>query len=306
MLGAAVDTMTTAEGNAPGKAQDLRVAWASMILEQTFSRYNDIQCIDETRVILREHSSDYIHANWMTTPKGKKFICTQGPMPNTISDFWRMILQEDCRTIIMLCCLKEDKKQKCAKYYPSKASKPFLIDNTVVQLIKRNWSEDLGIMTSVWNVKHREREFELRHIQYKKWPDHSVPKDSLGVLELHKIMEENSDDHPVVIHCSAGIGRTCTLTGIEMLLEQLRTLNFQSSTTIVKSMRRARLGAVQKAIQYLFMHVAVLEWLCQVLDPESILNINERHHRPAAITGADQVQKRKSDDNTVASKLHVG
>ncbi|KAL6740215.1 hypothetical protein Aduo_013592 [Ancylostoma duodenale] len=293
MLGMAVDMMTTIEGDGiPWKAQDPRVAWASMILEkgalyvmkrfrkvQRFkpgrfsavafkanpdkNRYNDIQCIDETRVILRDHTSDYIHANWMTTPKGKKFICTQGPMSNTISDFWHMILQEDCRTIIMLCCLEEDKKQKCARYYPSKTSKPFLVDNTVVKLVKQNWSEELGIMTSVWNVKHREREFELRHIQYKKWPDHSAPKDSLGVLELHKMINKNSDDHPIVIHCSAGIGRTCTLTGIEMLLEQLRTLNFQSSTTIVKSMRRARLGAVQKAIQYLFMHVAALEWLCQ-------------------------------------------
>ncbi|EYB89455.1 hypothetical protein Y032_0232g3066 [Ancylostoma ceylanicum] len=308
MLTMAVDMMTT-EGEAfAGKAQDPRLAWASMVLEQGAlyimkkfrkvqrfkpgrysvaafkanpqkNRYNDIQCIDETRVILRDHTSDYIHANWVTTPKGKKFICTQGPMPTTVSDFWHMILQEDCRTIIMLCRLEEDKKQKCVQYYPNKTSQPFLIDNTVVKLVKQKWSEELGVMTSVWNVKHREREFELRHIQYKNWPDHSAPKDSLGVLELHKVIKKNPEDHPVVIHCSAGVGRTCTLAGVEILLEQMRTLNFQSSITIVKTMRRSRLGAVQRAIQYLFMHLVVLEWLCQVNHRENVLSTTERQRQ---------------------------
>ncbi|VDK47479.1 unnamed protein product [Cylicostephanus goldi] len=68
-------------------------------------------------------------------------------------------------------------------------------------------------MTSVWNVKCKERVFELRHIQYKKWPDHSAPSDTVGAVELHRLIRNCPKGHPIVVHCSAGIGRTCTLIG---------------------------------------------------------------------------------------------
>ncbi|KAK6749933.1 hypothetical protein RB195_002130 [Necator americanus] len=284
--------ITTADDTIYDKLKDPRICWSSMILEQGAlyvmklfrkvrrfkppnvnavafkanhdkNRYTDIICNDNTRVVLRNHSCDYIHANWITSPKGTRFICTQGPMKNTLSDFWHMILQEDCRTIVMLCSLEEDNKSKCTKYYPDSASSPFTIDKTTVTLVDQNMSEKSGLMSSLWKVKHREREFELRHLQYTNWVDHLAPKDTHGVIELHRELSKSPEGRPIVVHCSAGVGRTCTLVGIELLLEQANKLNSTSGVTLVKKMRESRMGAVQKSIQFLFMHYVVLDVFCQ-------------------------------------------
>ncbi|KHJ81992.1 Protein-tyrosine phosphatase, partial [Oesophagostomum dentatum] len=106
-------------------------------------------------------------------------------------------------------------------------------------------------------------EFVMRHIQCRNWPDHSAPINAAGTIQLHREISQCPRGHPIVIHCSAGVGRTCTLLGVELMLEHVRLLNSHSGTKVVKTMRRFRLGAVQKAIQFLFMHVVVLELFCQ-------------------------------------------
>ncbi|VDO23621.1 unnamed protein product [Heligmosomoides polygyrus] len=80
--------------------------WNYRIRKTTF-RYQDIRCLDSTRVILQNRSNDYIHANWINSADGRRFICAQGPMEGTVGDFWEMLVQEGCRTIIMLCALIE-------------------------------------------------------------------------------------------------------------------------------------------------------------------------------------------------------
>ncbi|CAJ0602146.1 unnamed protein product [Cylicocyclus nassatus] len=328
--------MTTAEGNAFSRRPlDARLTWSMAVLEQgalytlktfrkikrfkppgvTFiafnsnpkkNRYNDIHCMDKTRVILRNHSCDYIHANWLTSFNGVKFICTQAPMASTLSDFWHMILQENCRTIIMLCQLEEDNKEKCVRYFPEKAETPFTVDNTVVTLIKQTWSEEHGIMTSVWSVRCKERVFEVRHIQYKKWPDHSAPSDTVGAVELHREIRNCPKGHPIVVHCSAGIGRTCTLIGVELLLEQSRWLNYYSGRSIVKTMRRSRLGAVQRAIQFLFMHYVLLDLFCKekLLNSDDVRLIQFRNVYDQLVKESNKLRLQKKKKKKAEPKAH--
>ncbi|KAK6051612.1 Protein-tyrosine phosphatase, partial [Cooperia oncophora] len=99
----------------------------------------------------------------------------------------------------------------------------------------------------------RGREFQVRHLQYSRWPDHSSPLKTNTALQLHREIIDSNPQYPILIHCSAGIGRTCTLIGVEMILESVLANKFHSGTAIVRALRRSRAGAVQKAIQFLFM-----------------------------------------------------
>ncbi|KAK6010208.1 Protein-tyrosine phosphatase, partial [Ostertagia ostertagi] len=82
--------------------------------------YEDVICVDNTRVILKERGpdDDYIHASWMDTPDGQRYICTQGPLQETLEDFWHMVYTEKCNVVVMLCCLREGNNEKCVLYYP--------------------------------------------------------------------------------------------------------------------------------------------------------------------------------------------
>ncbi|EYB89448.1 hypothetical protein Y032_0232g3063 [Ancylostoma ceylanicum] len=194
------------------------------------NRYEDIRCIDATRVVLKGGPSDYIHANWITLADGRRFICSQaepgilsstgikqnirlqGPMQSTVGDFWHMIIQENCRTVIMLCKLVEDEKEKCAKYFPQSSEGSLTFGSTKVSLIKKTVSEH-GYTASTWKVQDRERQFTMRHLQCTSWPDQSAPRNSLEVIGIHKEILKVPRENPIVVHCSAGVGRTCTLIG---------------------------------------------------------------------------------------------
>lgn len=103
-----------------------RTTRASDSRENIFkNRYPDIKAYDQTRVKLAQidsiAGSDYINANFvMGYKERKKFICAQGPMDNTVCDFWRMIWEQHLELILMLTNLEEYSKTKCAKYWPDK------------------------------------------------------------------------------------------------------------------------------------------------------------------------------------------
>ncbi|KAK6749935.1 hypothetical protein RB195_002131 [Necator americanus] len=226
------------------------------------NRYDDIRCIDATRVILKGWSSDYIHANWIVMADGRRFICSQAPMESTIGDFWHMIIQENCRTIIMLCNFVEDDKEKCAKYFPQSKESSVTFGSTKVTLVEQSVSEH-GYTTSNWKVQNRDRQFTLRHLHCTTWPDHSAPQSTLEVIALHKEISKSPRENPIIIHCSAGIGRTCTLMGIELLLERIHHRRDASGVAVMRWLRDRRLGAIQKSIQFVFMHYAIIQLLCQ-------------------------------------------
>ncbi|WKY05132.1 hypothetical protein Q1695_005838 [Nippostrongylus brasiliensis] len=255
------------------------------------NRYDDIKCIDDTRVVLRETTSGYINANYIISLSGRKYICTQAPMDTTMADFWKMVIQEKCRMIVMLCSEIEgtkgqelarvircglttnhgfggrledcDGKSKCTSYYPARVGDKVTFGKTTITSLTQSISAQFGYTLSICDVQTGPNRFKLRHIHCVSWPDHSAPQNAKCAIEIHRILVKNRLSRAVVIHCSAGIGRTCTLVGAELLLERIQLRRNPSAVSVLRLMRRCRMGAVQVSVQYVFMLLILLELFCE-------------------------------------------
>ncbi|KAI6215664.1 Tyrosine-protein phosphatase non-receptor type 9 [Aphelenchoides besseyi] len=231
------------------------------------NRYADVMCLDENRVVLRDRSlkNSYIHASYVRVPenpKAQQYICTQGPMEETAEDFWQMIIQENVSVIVMLCNFYENGEEKCCHYYPRTKNKE--IKFGFLCTVRNIKTGKTGIDTSTWSELDVETNFassRVYHILWTDWIDHSAPSDALPVIQLLKLAKSKAGDGPIVVHCSAGIGRTGTFVGVDYISEKLRhslvsTVYMQD---LVKEFRRQRLHAIQSASQYVFLHVALIE-----------------------------------------------
>ncbi|MBN3283789.1 PTN11 phosphatase, partial [Polyodon spathula] len=252
------------------------------------NRYKNILPFDHTRVMLNdkeinELGSDYINANIImpevevkcnnTKPK-KSYIATQGCLQNTISDFWRMVFQENSRVIVMTTKEVERGKSKCVKYWP---------DVTVLKeygaMRVRNARETSAHdyilrelrMSKVGQGPDDERTVWQYH--FRAWPDHGVPGDPGGVLdfleEVNMKQESILEAGPIVVHCSAGIGRTGTFIVIDMLIDVIREKgkSFQwvdcdiDVPKSIQMVRSQRSGMVQTEAQYRFIYMAVQHYI---------------------------------------------
>ncbi|KAK6012923.1 Protein-tyrosine phosphatase [Ostertagia ostertagi] len=140
--------------------------------------------------------------------------------------------------------------------------KPLKIGNTTITLITQTTSAH-GNVLSDWAVKNKDREIKLRHIHCTVWDDQSAPPSLAPIIEILNEMLKNPTGHPVVVHCSAGIGRTCTLLGIVLLLERIRKGKDATGVSVMRWLRNQRHGAIQKGIQFVFLHRVTIEVLCQ-------------------------------------------
>uniref|UniRef100_A0A1I7T4A2 Protein-tyrosine phosphatase n=1 Tax=Caenorhabditis tropicalis TaxID=1561998 RepID=A0A1I7T4A2_9PELO len=224
------------------------------------NRYNHIFCADENRVILkdRDASNDYIHASWMDMPDGVQFISTQGPIKSTIVDFWHMIFTEKCSVIVMLCNYTESDQEKCQKYFYD-TEKEFgdykvkMIEKTaelfnpvrytVIQLTKKNSS-----------VKHI-----VHHFWYYDWHDQIAPLDPAPMIKMYKAVLKKTNGKPIVVHCSAGVGRTATFVGIHFGCTTIRENPSIDMVEILKRLRKMRLGSIQSQLQFIFLIVLIIQ-----------------------------------------------
>lgn len=219
------------------------------------NRYKDVFCQDETRVVLKwppGSTNDYIHANWASIRGEKRFICSQGPTENTIDDFWRMIWEQKIRVIVMLCNVVEQGKKKCEQYYPEKPEDPPIItaSNIIIKNTGRTEVEKLHTVSSL-DVTVNGETFSVRHYFWSNWPDRGVPSDIMVCLRLLARIKAFS---PILVHCSAGIGRTGTIVGLEMCLQLILSGEPLSMQNVVRHLRACRHGSVQTDVQYLYMH----------------------------------------------------
>ncbi|PIO67816.1 Protein-tyrosine phosphatase [Teladorsagia circumcincta] len=149
------------------------------------NRYQDVPCQDQCRVVLKWHraATDYIHANFVGTPVSpRRFILTQGPLEQTVNEFWHMVLQEEAETIIMLCNCIETGKYKCHPYWPDKTGEMKQFNGVEVYNVQTRVlsPEELTVMVCILNVKFAKPDGsmdarEVRHYQWMDWPDRGVP-----------------------------------------------------------------------------------------------------------------------------------
>uniref|UniRef100_A0A914PE25 Uncharacterized protein n=1 Tax=Panagrolaimus davidi TaxID=227884 RepID=A0A914PE25_9BILA len=138
----------------------------------------------------------------------QRFICAQGPLDETAEDFWRMVLQEKCQVVIMLCDFYENNLEKCFQYFPSTPGASIKIGQYTITNFFQGESGIESVKWSVLEVCNGKRKVLINSFHYYSWPDHLAPLNPGIVIDLMQLSKAKSDVRPIVVHCSAGIGRT--------------------------------------------------------------------------------------------------
>ncbi|CAI5442716.1 unnamed protein product [Caenorhabditis angaria] len=234
------------------------------------NRYLDIRCLEQSRVILnflseKEEGSGYIHANYVANQYLQhRYILTQAPKSNTISDFWRMVWQEETKSIVMLCDFFENGKEKCSKYYPLSEGNIFRLDNVHDNFFIQNQSitKERGMICTKLKLCFKNEPVRIiNHYQFLEWPDFNVPSPTSTKSILQILSRVRKDTTPTIIHCAAGIGRSGTLIATEIAICAMENFNPPEIQNIVADLRiKGRCGSVQTFEQYLLIRKLVLEY----------------------------------------------
>ncbi|KAL3260966.1 hypothetical protein MRX96_046209 [Rhipicephalus microplus] len=226
--------------------------------------------------------SDYINANLIKGASGSRaYIASQGPLPTTVMDFWRMIWECEVQVIIMACNEKESGKYKCERYWPNEGEKK-QYGNITVELVK--WKQvcpDFLLRTLRARCGTEER--TLCQFHYWSWPDHGVPTSVGPIVDLVRLVRDcqASEALPVLVHCSAGCGRTGTICAIDYVWGLMRVGKLSDSFSlyqIIREMRLQRIAMVQTKEQYVLVHrvvAALFEQQLRIIDSHTYENLDE-------------------------------
>ncbi|XP_051940211.1 tyrosine-protein phosphatase non-receptor type 9 [Hippocampus zosterae] len=256
--------------------------YSKKLSNQLKNRYSDVLCLDQSRVRLsqlcddEDETSDYINASFMDGYKRRKaYIATQGPLPKTFGDFWRMVWEQMVLIIVMTTRVVERGRVKCGQYWPLEEGRTeqhgcFLIRNTHIQVFHDFKLSHLEL----YNTQSGERR-DVCHYLYVSWPDFGVPKSASAMLDFREhVLQRRLDTvqslgsswkgppggPPVVVHCSAGIGRTGTFCTLDICLSRLEDIGTVDVHETVRRMRTQRAFSIQTWDQYYFCYTAVIEY----------------------------------------------
>ncbi|XP_056606922.1 protein tyrosine phosphatase receptor type Fa isoform X8 [Triplophysa dalaica] len=228
------------------------------------NRYANVIAYDHSRVVLNPidgvPGSDYINGNYVDGyRKQNAYIATQGPLPETLSDFWRMMWEQRTNTIVMMTRLEEKSRVKCDQYWPSRGTETYgMIQVTVLDTVEL---ATYSVRTFALYKNGSSEKREVRQFQFMAWPDHGVPEYPTPILAfLRRVKACNPPDAgPMVVHCSAGVGRTGCFIVIDAMLERMKHEKLVDIYGHVTCMRAQRNYMVQTEDQYIFIHEALLE-----------------------------------------------
>ncbi|OQV13234.1 Tyrosine-protein phosphatase non-receptor type 9 [Hypsibius exemplaris] len=240
------------------------------------NRYVDVPCFDSSRVKLRDRpaNDDYIHANFVDGYEQKNaFISTQGPMPKTFADFWMMVWQEDVRVLVMTTRTVERGKTKCGQYWPVEVKETVMMgDYEVTCYAGESLAHHVETQLIVkWKGESR----QIVHLQFTDWPDYGVPHSAESMFDFIQLMRDNQSaavrrmnppwtghpkGPPIIVHCSAGIGRSGTLCALDICLRRLDDCGLVDVHQSVEKLRSQRCQSIQMPEQYLFCNLAVVEY----------------------------------------------
>uniref|UniRef100_A0A4W6F1S3 Receptor-type tyrosine-protein phosphatase F n=1 Tax=Lates calcarifer TaxID=8187 RepID=A0A4W6F1S3_LATCA len=235
---------------------------SNMEVNKPKNRYANVIAYDHSRVVLTsvDGKSDYINANYIDGyRKQNAYIATQGPLPETLSDFWRMVWEQRSNTIVMMTRLEEKSRVKCDQYWPSRGTETYgMIQVTMLDTVEL---ATYSVRTFALYKNGSSEKREVRQFQFMAWPDHGVPEYPTPILAfLRRVKSCNPPDAgPMVVHCSAGVGRTGCFIVIDAMLERMKHEKSVDIYGHVTCMRAQRNYMVQTEDQYIFIHEALLE-----------------------------------------------
>ncbi|XP_061544107.1 receptor-type tyrosine-protein phosphatase T isoform X9 [Phycodurus eques] len=218
---------------------------------------------DHTRVRLQlldgEPHSDYINANFIDGyHRPRHYIATQGPMQETVRDFWRMVWQENSASIVMVTNLVEVGRVKCVRYWPDETE---VYGDVKVTLVETEPLAEYVVRTFTVQKKGHHELRELRQFHFTSWPDHGVPCYATGLLGFIRQVKflNPPDAGPIVAHCSAGAGRTGCFIAVDIMLDMAENEGVVDIFNCIRELRSQRVNMVQTEEQYVFVHDAILE-----------------------------------------------
>ncbi|KAL5278678.1 PTPRD family protein [Megaselia abdita] len=228
------------------------------------NRYANVTAYDHSRVQLAllpgATGSDYINANFCDGyRKHNAYIATQGPLQDTFIDFWRMCWEQKTATIVMMTRLEERARIKCDQYWPSRGTETY--GNLFVTITETQELSTYSIRTfQICHKDYQERR-EIKQLQFTAWPDHGVPDHPAPFLQFLRRCRSLTpiESGPVVVHCSAGVGRTGCYIVIDSMLERMKHEKIIDIYGHVTCLRAQRNYMVQTEDQYIFIHDAILE-----------------------------------------------
>uniref|UniRef100_F6YKI4 Receptor-type tyrosine-protein phosphatase O n=2 Tax=Macaca TaxID=9539 RepID=F6YKI4_MACMU len=241
---------------------------ADLPLNRCKNRYTNILPYDFSRVRLvsmnEEEGADYINANYIPGYNSpQEYIATQGPLPETRNDFWKMVLQQKSQIIVMLTQCNEKRRVKCDHYWPF-TEEPIAYGDITVEMISEEEQDDWACRH--FRINYADEMQDVMHFNYTAWPDHGVPTANAAesILQfVHMVRQQATKSKgPMIIHCSAGVGRTGTFIALDRLLQHIRDHEFVDILGLVSEMRSYRMSMVQTEEQYIFIHQCVqLMWM---------------------------------------------
>ncbi|CAG8491136.1 357_t:CDS:1 [Funneliformis mosseae] len=247
-----------------------------------YNRYSDIIPFNYNRIKLlqqRPNKTDYINASYIEAPNNvRRYIATQGPLKETIEDFWLMIWEQETHIIVMLTNQIERGEIKCETYWPKEIGNYTMFKDIGLKVTLK--SEILDSKATCYErtfklEKLRGRDIitesrQITQLQTIAWPDHGVPDspDPINnlIIKMNERMQHcNRNSGPIVVHCSAGCGRTGTFCTVDSTLALLPGLQQNDSTdlifNVVQHFRQQRISMVQNLAQYQFCYLTVLSKL---------------------------------------------
>ncbi|XP_016095612.1 receptor-type tyrosine-protein phosphatase U-like [Sinocyclocheilus grahami] len=231
--------------------------------DKTKSRHDTLLGQDRHRVkmhsLLADPNSDYVNANYIDGyQRSNHFIATQGPKQDMIYDFWRMVWQENCYSIVMITKLVEVGRMKCCKYWPDDSE---LYGDIKITLLKTETLAEYTVRTFAMERRGYPAKHEVCQLHFTNWPEHGVPYHATGLLAFLRRVKASTppDAGPVVVHCSMGAGRTGCYIVLDVMLDMAECEGVVDIYNCVKTLCSRRINMIQTEEQYIFIHDAILE-----------------------------------------------
>ncbi|XP_058853631.1 receptor-type tyrosine-protein phosphatase U-like isoform X8 [Acipenser ruthenus] len=236
---------------------------------KTKGRHDSLLAHDRHRVklhpLLGDPNSDYINANYIDIRinregyhRSNHFIATQGPKQESVYDFWRMVWQENCFSIVMITKLVEVGRVKCCKYWPDDTE---IYGDIKITLLNTEMLSEYTVRTFTLERRGYSAKHEVHQFHFTSWPEHGVPYHATGLLAFIRRVKASTppDAGPVVVHCSVGAGRTGCYIVLDVMLDMAECEGVVDIYNCVKTLCSRRINMIQTEEQYVFIHDAILE-----------------------------------------------